>query len=92
MASEKKESILYQYLIKTDNKDKLIANIIFLFGGTLWLIWIIIDFNNIFNIMINQYTWYNINPLPRIIAITIIPSIIILIGLLGINDYYNRKN
>ena len=92
MASGKKESKLYRFLIKTDNKEKFYAHIILLLFGIFWIIYYIINFDDIFDNIIFEYTWYNIDPLPRIIVITFVPLIYIILGYLGLNDYYRRKN
>ena len=88
--SGKKENILYRYFVKTDNKEKFYTHLIILLFGIFWSLFLIINFHLTIGMIENRIR-YNVNPLPEIIITISWPAFLILIGYLGIKDYYQRK-
>ena len=60
-------------------------------SGIFWIFYIIIFFDGIFGGIINDYSMYEINPLPRVLFITLLPLILIILGYVGIYDFNKRK-
>ena len=82
---------VYTRIIKTDNKEKLYTHIVLLSFGIGWIIYVLITLDYHLGILKSQYIDYGVDPLSTIILLTFFPLILIIIGFIGINDYYQRK-